>query len=150
MLLKRLAGVVLIAKFCVNIAFFRWCTHSGHITTSPYAKWLNTNWASYGSLVAATLLNTRSTCKLSVIKDSTATQLTIYSVISAVALHFSLPLTSLHSMKGGIWTMTSINNSEFELLFILYNHFDLNKMWLQQIRVGEGAEGLLILCFSKG
>ena len=46
---------------CVNIAI------SGAIrilATSPFAKWLNTDSASYGSLVAAASLNTRSICKL--------------------------------------------------------------------------------------
>ena len=39
--------------------------------------------------MATTSVNTRSTCKLSVIKDHTATQLTIFGVISSVALHSS-------------------------------------------------------------
>ena len=31
-------GVALIAKFCVNIAFFGCRTHFSHIAASPYAK----------------------------------------------------------------------------------------------------------------
>ena len=68
-------------------------THFGHIAASPYAKWLNIDSASYGSLseslVAAASLNIRSVCKL--------------RVISAVAPHSSPP-SQVHSMKGGIWT----------------------------------------------
>ena len=47
-------------KYCI----FGCHTHFGHITVSPYAKWLNTDSASYRSLVAAASLNTRSICKL--------------------------------------------------------------------------------------
>ena len=39
--------VTLIAKFCVNIAFFQCHTHFSHIAASPYAKWqhqLNRLW----------------------------------------------------------------------------------------------------------
>ena len=32
------AGVTLIAKFCINIAFFRCHMHFSHIAVSPYAK----------------------------------------------------------------------------------------------------------------
>ena len=72
----------------------KYCIFSGaiHILATSlhqYAKWLNTSWTSYASLVDAALLNTRSTCKLSVIKDHTVTQLSIYNVISAVAPHSS-------------------------------------------------------------
>ena len=55
------SGIVLIGKFHVNIKF------SGAVrilAASPYTKWLNTDSASYGSLVAAASLNTRSICKL--------------------------------------------------------------------------------------
>ena len=71
-------------------------------------SWLNTDWTSYGSLVAAAPLNSGSTCILSVIKHRTATQLMIYGVISAVAPHSSPPrTTSPQSMpKSGIWTVT--------------------------------------------
>ena len=64
-----------IAKLCVNIAF------SGAVrilAASPYTKSLNTDSASYSSLVAAVSLNTRSICKL--------------RVISAMAPHSSLAL----------------------------------------------------------
>ena len=37
--LKLFPGVALIAKFCVNIAFFRCRTHFSHIAASPYAQW---------------------------------------------------------------------------------------------------------------
>ena len=46
----------IVRKYCI----FGCSTHFGHITASPYAKWLNTDSASYGSLVAAASLNTRS------------------------------------------------------------------------------------------
>ena len=75
----------LLCKYCI----FRCCTHFGHIAASPYAKWLNPHSASYGSLVAAASLNTRSFCKL--------------CVISAVVPHSS-PALQVQSMKGGIWT----------------------------------------------
>ena len=63
----------ILRKYCI----FGYRTHFGHIATSPlwYAKWLNTDSASYGSLVAAASLDTRSICKL--------------RVISAVAPHSS-------------------------------------------------------------
>ena len=83
-------GVALIAKFLRKYCNFGCHTHFGHITTSPYAKWLNIDSASYGSLVAATSLNTRSICKL--------------RVISAVAPHSS-PALQIQSMKGGIWSV---------------------------------------------
>ena len=56
-------GVVFIAKFCV-ILRCSGAKHFSHTTVSLYAKWLNTDWTSYDSLMAVTLLNTRSTCKL--------------------------------------------------------------------------------------
>ena len=56
--------VVLIANFCVNIAFFGCCTHFSHIPASPYAKWQHRLNKPYASLVDAVSLNTRSTCKL--------------------------------------------------------------------------------------
>ena len=34
--------ITLIAKFCVNIAFFRCGIHFSHIAASPYTKWSNT------------------------------------------------------------------------------------------------------------
>ena len=34
----HVSGVTLIAKFCVNIAFFEYHTHFSHIVASPYAK----------------------------------------------------------------------------------------------------------------
>ena len=66
-LLGVISGVALIAKFCVNIAFFGCCMHFSHIAASPYAKWQHRLNKPYASLVDAGSLNTRSTCKLSVI-----------------------------------------------------------------------------------
>ena len=61
------SGVALIAKFCVNIACSGCRTHFTHITASPYTKWQHRLNKPYASLVDAASLNTRSTCKLSVI-----------------------------------------------------------------------------------
>ena len=60
-------------KYCI----FGCCTHWPHRRVTVL-KWLNTNSGSYGSVVAAAWLNTRSICKL--------------CVISAVAPHSSLTL----------------------------------------------------------
>ena len=77
----------ILRKYCI----FGCRTHFGHIAASPYAKWLNIDSASYGLLVAAASLNTRSICKL--------------RVISAVAPHSSP--AQVHSMKRGICTTKS-------------------------------------------
>ena len=58
---------LLTAKFCVNIAFFGCHTHFSHIATTLYAKWQHRLNKPYPSLVDAVSLNTRSTCKLSLI-----------------------------------------------------------------------------------
>ena len=36
--LYQASGVMLMAKFCVNIAFFGCCMHFSHIAASPYTK----------------------------------------------------------------------------------------------------------------
>ena len=71
-------------KYCI----FGCHTHFGCIAASPYTKWLNTDSASYSSLVAATSLNTRSICKL--------------RVISAMAQQSSRA-QQVQSMKSRIW-----------------------------------------------
>ena len=43
---------MLMARFCVNIVLFGCYTHYSHIAASQYAKQLNTDSESYGSLVA--------------------------------------------------------------------------------------------------
>ena len=88
---KPHSGVVLIAKFCINIVFFGCCMHFGHIAASLYAKWLNTDWTSYGSL----WLPCHSTLDLLGNSVSSKTvQLMIFSVISAVAPHSFPPHTT--------------------------------------------------------
>ena len=81
------SGVMLIAKVCINIVFLGCFTHFGHIAATPYAKWLNTDWTSNGSL----WLPHQSTLDLHAnsVSSNTATQLTIFGVISSVALHSS-------------------------------------------------------------
>ena len=36
--LYQASGVVLMAKCCINIAFFGCCVHFSHIAVSPYTK----------------------------------------------------------------------------------------------------------------
>ena len=57
-------------------------------------------WNKLWLTVAATSLNTRLACKLSVIKVCTATQLTIFDVISIVAPHPSPPCTTSPVSEG--------------------------------------------------
>ena len=57
-------------KFLHKYCFFGCHAHFSHIAASLYSKWLNTNWTSYGSLVAALSLSVRSACKISVISFS--------------------------------------------------------------------------------
>ena len=42
--------VVITAKLCANFAFFKGRMHFARIAAPLYAKWLNTDWTSYGSL----------------------------------------------------------------------------------------------------
>ena len=72
------------------------CTNFSHIAVSLYAKWLNT-WL---KKLWLTVAHCRSNCKLSVIKDCTATQLTIFGVISVMSPHSSPPCTTSPVNEG--------------------------------------------------
>ena len=110
-----------------------------------YAKWLKSDCTSYGSLVAAALLNTRSTCKLSVIKhcDCTATQLMIYGIISAVALQSSPPQSAVNAkgwnLDSGeiVGSATSVNK-----ICILFWRMIINLKTNSKETVSEGRRSL--------
>ena len=72
-------GVTLIAKLCIFGVPYAF--------VSSYAKRLNTDWTSYGSLVAVESLNTRSTSKL--------------CVTSAMATHSSSPVHATSAVSEG-------------------------------------------------
>ena len=98
------SGVMLIAKFCVNTAFFGYHVHFGHIAASPYTIWLTTDWTSYGSLWLP---------HHSVIKDRTATQLMIFGVISAGVPHSSPPCTTSPVNEG-----RNLNDDKINVLLL--------------------------------
>ena len=75
-------------KYCI----FRVLYTFFHIAVSLYAKWLNTVSTSYGSVVAAAPLSTRSTWRLSVISD-----MALHSSLACIASPFS----EVHSFNHG-------------------------------------------------
>ena len=90
------------SQHCLLCQAWTSCPKSGDVTPKRFKNstmansLLNTLWLT----VAATSLNTRSTCEISVIKGHTATQLMIFGVISAGVPHSSLPHTTSPVNEG--------------------------------------------------
>ena len=108
---------MLIAKLCVNIAFFGCCTQFSHTAASLNAKWLHTDWASLGSLVAATSLDTRSTCKL--------------CFTSAMAIHSS-PACTASPVKEG-WNLDHKHVSYHKFWSVMQHFFPIKSDPLQLV-----------------
>ena len=79
-----------------NIAFLGCCTDFSHVTVCKMTT--SADSTSYGSLVAATSLNTGSACKLSHCHLSHGSSHEPHSSLARMALQ-------VQSMKSGIWTM---------------------------------------------
>ena len=111
---KRVAtpplGVAHIAKFCLNIAFWRCHTHFSHIAASQYAKWQHQLIQQMMALQADTVLSDAAATRLPpgcrITQHYICLQTQWFSSQPWLDPH-SLVCTALQvqSVKDGIWTM---------------------------------------------